>query len=317
MINNNKLVLVLPGGGLAGTYTIEMLYQISNAIMKRLGNGTTLYDLVDIFFGTSTGGIISGSLLMGMPLDKIRELYLEGDKYFVKKAPWWKPDFLQIPKYKREPIINAIIKYSKHPNLKMSEIYSLTGKHLMLSTVNKNWKIAKNEFIKSWNDNFKDEYVSNAIAKTFAASYYFGNINDDLYRIVFGDGGEGDSNNPIIEAYGSLCQKFPDEKIKMLNIGTGFFNKDFGYDKAKKSGDIKDAVKVLGMARGQAYSSAIYCAERIQNRDHNFSFMNVDSQFPNQDMDVLDGLKFVKDYQELAIKEFLKQEDKILKFILE
>jgi patatin-like phospholipase/acyl hydrolase len=315
MINDSKLALVLPGGGLAGTYTIEILYQLSQSIMKRFGNGKTIYDFVDIFFGTSTGGIIGASLLIGMPLEQIRNLYLEGDKYFIPDCPWWKPSFLHMPKYKRDPILNVILKYSKHPNMKMSEIYETTGKHLMLSTVNKNWIKCKNEFIKSWNDNYKDEYVTNAIAKTFAASYYFGNINDNKYQIVYGDGGEGDSNNPVIEAYASICNNYPDDKIKMLNIGTGFYNKDVGYKKAVKSGNIKDAVKVIGMARSQATTTAIYAAERIEKRDHNFSFLNIDSMYPNADMDALDGLKWVKTYQELAQEEYKKQEATILNFL--
>lgn len=316
MINNSKLVLVLPGGGLAGTYTIEILYQLSQKIMKEFGSGKTLYDFIDIFFGTSTGGIIAGGMIMGMPLEQIRNLYLEGDKYFVSARPWWKPFFLQIPKYKRDPIINVIIKNAKFPNMKMSEIFQLTQKHLMLCTVNKNWKYAKNEFIKSWNDNYKDEYLSNAIAKTFAASYYFGNINDDKYQICYGDGGEGDSNNPVIEAYASICQHYPNDKIKMLNVGTGYYNKDSGYKKAKKTSDIGDALKVPMMARSQASSTAIYAAERIEKRDPNFSFYNIDSLFPKEEMDELDGLKFVKAYQLLAQEEYKKQENAIMEFLL-
>jgi patatin-like phospholipase/acyl hydrolase len=316
MINDSKLFLVLPGGGLAGTYTIEILYQLSQRLMRELGEGTTLYDLTDIFFGTSTGGIIGAGMILGMPLHQIRNLYLEGDKYFVSARPWWKPSFLQIPKYKKDPIINAILKYSKYPNMKMSEIFPITHKHLMLSTVNKNWKYPKNEFIKSWNDNYKNEYVTNAIAKTFAASYYFGNINDDKYQICYGDGGEGDSNNPVIEAYATICQHYPNTKIKMLNIGTGYFNKQIGYEKAKKVGNIGDALKVPMMARKQASSTAIYAAERFCRRDPNFSFYNIDSLFPKEEMDELDGLKYVKAYQQLAIDEYKNHENNLMEFLL-
>jgi hypothetical protein len=244
---------------------------------------------------------------------------MEGEKYFKYDAPWYVPNKWHVPRYKRDPIINCLMSGSSNRiAMKMGEVFKLTGKHIMFSTVNKNFKIPLNEFIKSWNDNFKDMRMIDAIARSFAASIYFGNINDDKYKIVFGDGGEGDSNNPILEAYSSICGLYPDRKIRMLNIGTGWYNENEGYEKSKKKGDIEDALEVLMMARGQATKTAVYWATRAQNRDKNFKFYHIDGKFQSKDLDVLDGIKFIPQYKNLAIKTMDAETTKeVLDFMVE
>lgn len=294
------LVLVLPGGGLCGVYTIQIM-KIINDYLKSL-NLPSLHEMTDVYFGTSTGGIIAGGLCGGMSFDKLYDLYMGGKSVFVYDAPWYIPNKLHIPRYKTSVILDILNKNFPNPKLTMGEVFKTSNKHFMLMSVNKNWMKPKNEPMKTWNDNYSNDSVIECISRTFAASVYFGNINDDKRKIVYGDGGEGDSNNPIIEAYSSICKKWPDKKVKLLNIGTGFYNIDKGYNVAKKSNDIQDALKVPMMAKAQSETTAVYMATMLSNRDKNFSFYHINTMYDRPELDVLDGLDYVIDYKNAAIK---------------
>jgi patatin-like phospholipase/acyl hydrolase len=294
------LALVLPGGGLCGVYTIQVMKCINDFLVSR--GKPTIEQETDLFFGTSTGGIICGGLVGGMPFDTVYNLYMKGKEVFVYAAPWYIPNKLNIPRYKTSVVMDVFKKGLPDKNIKMKDIYPKTGKHLMLMSVNKNWMKPKNEPMKTWNDNYAEDLLTECVERTFAASVYFGNINDDNHQIVYGDGGEGDSNNPIIEAYASICKHWPDKKIKMLHIGTGYYNVDTGYKEAKKCSNIKDALKVPMMAKAQSMSTATYLAGNLVNRDHNFSFMQIDTCYKSADMDVLDGLDKIIDYKNAAIE---------------
>ena len=292
---------VLPGGGMAGAFTIQVIKSIDDKLKG--STGKSFHETVDMYCGTSTGAIIAGGLVAGMSVDQIYDLYMQGKKYFQYAAPWYFPNKLHIPRYKRDPILNCLIKESNGAvEMLMRDVYKLSGKHIMLSTVNKNYKYPLNEFIKSWNDNFADMKLVDAIAASFAASIYFGNINNDQYRIVFGDGGEGDSNNPIIEAYCAICDRYSGKHVKMLNIGTGWYNEDMTYATAKKSGGISDAMKVPMMARNQSTKTAVYWAGKAHKRDRSFEFFHIDAKFPNAKMDVLDGIDYIPAYKNIALE---------------
>lgn len=292
---------VLPGGGMAGAFTIQIIKSIDDKLKGSSGKG--FHETVDLYCGTSTGAIIAGGLVSGMSVDQVYDLYMQGKKYFQYAAPWYVPNKLHIPRYKRDPILSCLLRESNGAiEATMQQVQAMSGKHIMLSTVNKNFKYPLNEFIKSWNANFADMKLIDAVAASFAASIYFGNINNDQYKIVFGDGGEGDSNNPIIEAYCSICDLYPGKKVKMLNIGTGWYNEDVTYVVAKKSGGVADALKVPMMARSQSTKTAVYWAGKVQKRDRNFEFFHIDGKFPNAQMDVLDGIEYISAYKNLALQ---------------
>ena len=64
------LIMTLDGGGLCGLYTLSVLESI-------LVKVPDLLDRVDLFAGTSTGGLITLALAMGMTVAQVIQLYLD------------------------------------------------------------------------------------------------------------------------------------------------------------------------------------------------------------------------------------------------
>jgi patatin-like phospholipase/acyl hydrolase len=82
-------VLCLDGGGMRGIYTAEYLSIVASAFARRrgapsLGVGAGF----DLIAGTSTGAIIGCGLALGIPIEKIVQLYRRhGKAIFPRKLP--------------------------------------------------------------------------------------------------------------------------------------------------------------------------------------------------------------------------------------
>ena len=76
-------VLSFDGGGIRGILTLETLDRIS----KRLGNDGWLNG-IDLFAGTSTGGLIALGLAAGKSIDELKSLYVEHGEDIFSSA--WK-----------------------------------------------------------------------------------------------------------------------------------------------------------------------------------------------------------------------------------
>ena len=77
-------VLSLDGGGIMGTYTAAVLAELERMTGKRL------WEYFDLITGTSTGGIIAVGLGLGIPAERLLELYMnEGSKIFPSPRLGW------------------------------------------------------------------------------------------------------------------------------------------------------------------------------------------------------------------------------------
>ena len=75
-------ILSLSGGGYLGLYSIAVLAEIE----KQSGRRTA--DFIDLFAGTSIGGIVALGLASGVPAAHIRDAFVEnGEKIFGRKPP--------------------------------------------------------------------------------------------------------------------------------------------------------------------------------------------------------------------------------------
>jgi len=296
MTNNIFRCLVIPGGGMKGRITVEFLYNLEKRIQEEYG--CSLYQFFDMISATSTGGIIGGSMYLGIAIPRIRALYDLGKKVFVRSyLPW-------TPKYKRKPILDQIIHEAvnagSNPNRTFGEINK--HKYLMISSVNKCYRPARNVHFKSWKAKWSNLKIIEAIQYTFSAAYYFGASNSDRYRAVYGDGGEGNQNCPLSEAINSINRLgFRSGQVRVLKVGVGEYEETIPYRKAKRYGTIREAMPVVMMAQEQAPKSQVYRA-RAEEWDDKYKFCDVDINLPNKKLTALDGIKYIPEYASLGRK---------------
>jgi patatin-like phospholipase/acyl hydrolase len=73
-------ILSLDGGGVKGAYTASVLHKLEEL------SGKSISDHFDLITGTSTGGIIAIAIGLGVPLEKIVELYVENGPVIFRKS---------------------------------------------------------------------------------------------------------------------------------------------------------------------------------------------------------------------------------------
>ncbi len=99
-MNQNKpyRVLSLDGGGMRGLYTASVLQTLSNCFSQPNSGNKDIGKGFELIVGTSTGGILACGLAVGVPINKIVELYFKkGKKIFTDPFPakktvkkiWW------------------------------------------------------------------------------------------------------------------------------------------------------------------------------------------------------------------------------------
>ena len=96
--NNPYRVLSLDGGGMRGLYTASVLQSLVNRFSGLDSGNKDIGKGFDLIVGTSTGGILACGLAVGIPINKIVELYSKkGNKIFTDPFPskkvlkklWW------------------------------------------------------------------------------------------------------------------------------------------------------------------------------------------------------------------------------------
>lgn len=303
--------LVLPGGGMKGRITAEFLYPLDQRIREMHGVG--IYEYFDMFSATSTGGIILAAMVLGIPIPVIRQMYHDGKKLFVRGwMPW-------TPKYKSKPILDTLrresIRAGGNPDMTMGDIMRLHKKYVQIVSVNKRFKPARNVYFKSWKSKWDQLKVIDAAQYTFSAAFYFGNSNNWIYKMVFGDGGEGNQNCPLQEAINSIKRLGKRKgKVRVLKVGVGQYEELLPMKKAARHGKIREVLPVAMMAQGQAPISQVYSAVAEQ-WDDNFKFSDVDVDLPNKKLTKLDGIKYIPEYEQLGQKMAETHLDETVKFL--
>src|SRR5262249_29790410 len=82
-----RKLLALDGGGIRGLLTIQVLAESESRLRKEAGDEElVLADYFDYIGGTSTGAIIATCLSLGMPVETIRDFYVENAQTMFEKS---------------------------------------------------------------------------------------------------------------------------------------------------------------------------------------------------------------------------------------
>ena len=242
-----KKILACDGGGILGLMSVEILAKIEAELRTKTGKpGLVLADWFDFTCGTSTGAIIATCVSLGMPVEQIRDFYLQSGPLMFEKAALTKRlryAYTDEPlaRLLREAINRAVGRTPNDPAATLGD----DGLRTVLMMVMRNhttdspWPVSNNPKA-HYNDRTRRDCNLNlplwqlVRASTAAPTYFppevviFGEGSDKEYSFVFVDGGVTTYNNPAFLAFQmatarpyGLNWKTGTDQLLVVSVGTG------------------------------------------------------------------------------------------------
>lgn len=290
-----RTILVLKGGGAKGMIQVSCMAELEK-------QGMNLVD-TDLKVCTSVGSIDGSALALGMKAQDLEKVYPETLGVVFDK-PWY-PTF---PKYKRSNFDKAWSKF-----FDMNKLMSDVSNKLIITSVDRVEDTP--HFFKSWEEEDGKLNLSTAIKRSFAAPYFFGQMNDPEAKKVWIDGGCGIDNLPLEYAYFEAdLQGWLLRPLQIICIGTGYSKRGMSYEEASKERTIPQVLDFLnlpngGMAREMSSWEQINRIARLAKKHQTIKFLYYDIQIP-ADADGMDKLKYKDQYiawgKEMAKKPLIE-----------
>ena len=282
-------ILALDGGGTRGIYSAKLLAQVEDAYDVRIR------DFFDLIAGTSTGAIIAGAAVSGIPMEEIVQLF-ESEAPDIFRKKWYRNQLL----------------FSKYSNDKLAEIIAHHIPATPLSDIATPLMITCSEITKSELHIFRSRYfeemseldysegdvcLREAIVASCAAPTFF--APRKIKKHLLSDGGLW-ANNPSIAAYTEALTVFGKDpsQVKMMSIGTGhsisMYRNQRGWGFLSGWGGIKLVSFVMTL---QSQASANLMSELLKE-----NYLRIDPKINFWDIDTLkqsDNLKALaeRDYK--------------------
>jgi patatin-like phospholipase/acyl hydrolase len=229
-----KKILALDGGGIRGTLTLEILAKIESLLREALHRDErfVLADYFDFISGTSTGAIVAAGLSLGMPVNTLRNFYLENGKEMFDKASLWR---LYKSLYDDEKLKEKLGEvYGKDTTLGSDKIRTLLMMVMRNASTDSPWPVSNNPYAK-YNDRRRADCNLNIplwqlVRASAAAPVYFPpeKIKLGAQEFVFVDGGVTSYNNPAFQAFlmatvepYNLNWRTGEDQMLVVSVGTG------------------------------------------------------------------------------------------------
>lgn len=200
-----KKILSIDGGGIRGIVAAQILI----AIEARLPKGKLICDYIDLFAGTSTGGILTILINTGKyTAQQASDMYVNNAKNIFKKNRF---SFfgLLAPKYDHKGIEDCLHQYFQ--NMQLSQ--------LKRACIVSSYDIANRKTRFFSKDDKQPYYVKDVCRATSAAETYF--KPHPLGNMVLTDGGTA-CNNPTMCANSEMINKgYKPNELFIISIGTG------------------------------------------------------------------------------------------------
>ncbi|MEN8140424.1 MAG: patatin-like phospholipase family protein [Thermodesulfobacteriota bacterium] len=217
-----KLILSLDGGGIRGAATAEFLRKLEKQLAKPLHN------TFDMFIGTSTGGIIAAAISsLKMAGEDLAQLYNQENGREIFPQSFWDRTLItqNQPKYDGEGKLSVLKRYFGKRLLRSS------AKPLVVTAYDVERR--KPKLFKSYEED--DTRVVDAVNATSAAPTYFPTVEVNGAWLI--DGGVI-INNPTMTGFAEAKERWPDEEIKILSVGTGTRTRPIPGEKSADYGAI-------------------------------------------------------------------------------
>ena len=237
-------VLCLAGGGTHGLTQMVALAKKE----KEVGDLTKYYDLM---IGTSVGAMNASVLATGkITANDLLKIYPDWIKVIFKKN--WNP--FAFPKYDRKNFMDLFTRKFGTP--KMNDCKT----NLIITSVD--LCEDRNHYFKSWEKEDGEEQLLDVMLRSFAAPIFFGAIVDEKTKKVWSDGGTGNNNIPVEDAFTQAILNgwfinCDTDCVEIDVYGTGFVNGAKSFDEVEKYRWLRQTLDFMdplngGLARAQS-----------------------------------------------------------------
>jgi hypothetical protein len=228
-------ILSLDGGGVRGLGTARILWGIQDEVQRRLGRPISIFDMFDVYAGSSTGGLISLMLTTGRPIDECIQLYkTQASRIFTRSWTHMGTSLLGLrkPKYDETQGLCPLLK-EKFGETLLRDARKPTLVTTFEPARTKLW-LLDSERAKNPKSRFHSLRMREAGRATSAAPTYFSALNlkypttvidgkqivKNPPSITVVDGGVA-ANNPSQQALHRAQKLFPNRRYVLVSVGTG------------------------------------------------------------------------------------------------
>jgi len=288
------IIIQIDGGGGKIVIPMTVLAGTENRLDVRLVHKT------DLACGASAGGICAGVLASGRVSmqDAAENTYASVKSGFRRRMRW---PIIQ-PKYDRNEFLDPIEKLVGPIRLNQMKTRCMITSVLVNDKPHHGpWQ----HFFKSWEEADGQLELRRALARSFAAPYYFGYLNEPDTRQTWADGGCGLDNCTLDFVWGEIVrQEWLYERVHVLSIGCGWSDKYQPYKVTRKWKNVRQVLSFGdvaggGMARGQSIQNQVEDFERDIKPFPGITFQRVDINL-RPELDVMDGGKYVEEYKAIG-----------------
>lgn len=276
-----KVILAITGGGIRGIAGAQFLKRLEQATNKRI------YDLFDMYAGTSVGAIIVSAIAYGKysGTQLVDELLSPPNAQTIMHKSILDKIFGQLqlrPMYGDRGKLTVMRKYLD-PNLLLHQ----TNKKVLLTAYNVN--TYKPTFFKSWEPKYRNVPVVQAANMSSAAPSYFpsANISYTPHKSFWGVDGAMCTNDPCDSAYADALKLYGEgEDIRILSIGTGMGKPPQLGRETRLWGAIQWVTRgdLLGMLMGGPETATDYRMQQF-SKALGHSYIRVDGPIKNMALD--------------------------------
>jgi hypothetical protein len=128
-----------------------------------------------------------------------------------------------------------------------------------------------------------------------------GTVVENIKGAAFQDGGQGINNCTLNEVTTfAIAKKWFDEKVIILSLGCGDSRTPVPYRRASKTGLIGQVIDYFTQARNESTINQYLGARYLSlTRNKNYTLVRVNCPL-SAEMDMLDGVKYIPDYEALG-----------------
>lgn len=231
--NGQRKLLACDGGGIRGIIAIEILVELERQLRAKSGKADlVLGDYFDYVAGTSTGAIIATLIALGLPMDRVRQFYLESGAEMFQKARLWERFRTKFKQDKLSAMLKDII--GEHTRFGSERLRTLLMVVLRNATTDSPWPLSNNPGAK-YNDPQRPDCnlefpLWQLVRASTAAPTYFPpeTITVGAKEYIFVDGGVTMYNNPAFQLFLMATSQpyrlgWPagEEKMLLVSVGTG------------------------------------------------------------------------------------------------
>lgn len=234
--NPSFRILSIDGGGIRGIIPAKGLALLEAELAKRKMS-TNICDYFDLICGTSTGAILAIGLALGIPAQKMLELYLShADEIFPKQNKWvllWKIFFKDRSLYERDKLTELI--KETYNNVSLNEIARIGHCKTRICVPTYDVSTGKMHVFKtSHHPQFSRDYqipahhvaLASAAAPMYYDSYNFEyNLRGTSTKMNYFSNVDGGimANNPTLIGYVEATKTLgiDPKNLQILSLGTG------------------------------------------------------------------------------------------------